>query len=521
MSKKPLTYAQLLETNNLIQNCGDETYFLCVTRTVQESKLFPVSSYMLLSYLNAFYRYPTLLRKIEASMPAERIADRVRNMGVKVGAIGVGWCMIGFYLLGREMLINMGMIRPQDAAEDVVYVMDFWKRYQLSWHRNNGHITAREAGHRLQILPERRLQVFHSDLYSCEPGDALQAAAVKFSAAASQYAFLVACESRISLSNHGPYNLGDGREMIVRDFFDLGEGDLPWLDGVASAVPHNALTMTTAVKDTHFYLVDDWGSFEARPEFKAENICGVGLYTSDVLSEGYLPVGMGSREELTRTFEEYAELMRDATSKLWMRVAGWTRDQMLDAGAMTYYAIIKDMAHVAGVFEVDDWFKIDERAERFRGLLNDEYGNELLGHLLVPLTLPSAQVNEYTMMQHADAAKRIYTPLSYTILDGADYVPSVGDGIHPGVTYLDPKNDRYLTTQGAMTFAELNRRVQAFTPKLCEDKFRNLDDTWVKYNYDSPLADEMYLIEQQHSRKLVGKGAGLRRADVENLRKPD
>ena len=119
MDKKPLTYAQLLETNNIMQVLGDETYFLCVTRTVQESKLFPVSSYMLLSYLNAFYRYPTLLRKIEEKMPAEQIADRVRNMNSKVQAIGTGWCLPGFYMLGREMLINMGMIRPQDAAEHI------------------------------------------------------------------------------------------------------------------------------------------------------------------------------------------------------------------------------------------------------------------------------------------------------------------------------------------------------------------------------------------------------------------
>ena len=63
-----LSYAQLLETNNLLQTFTDETYWLCVTRTVQESKLFPVPPYMLLSYLNAFYRYPSLLRKVESVM---------------------------------------------------------------------------------------------------------------------------------------------------------------------------------------------------------------------------------------------------------------------------------------------------------------------------------------------------------------------------------------------------------------------------------------------------------------------
>lgn len=511
-----LSYAQLLETNNLLQACGDETYWLCVTRTVQESKLFPVSSYMLLSYLNAFYRYPALLRKIEASMPAERIADRARYVGLRISTIGMGWCMIGFYLLGREMLINMGMLRPQDAAEDVIYVLDFWKRFQLSWHRNNGHITNQEAGHRGQILPESTLQVFHSDLYPCAPGDALHTAAVKFTAAASQYGFLVACESRISLNNHGPYALGNGVEMIVRDFMELAEGDLPWLDGVAGEVPYSSLTMTTAVKDTHFYLMDDWGSFETKPEYKAENVCGVGLYTSDVLTEGRVPVGMGSAEELTATFDRLAETLRDATARLWKRFAGWSRDQMLDAGAFTYYAIIKDLAHIAGCYDPEDWMRIDVRAERFRPLLNDEYSNELLGALLVPLTLPSAQCQDYLMMQHANLPKRVYTPLPLTLLDGESFVPSVGPP-QAGLTYLPQKEDRYRTSRGVIGIDDYNRLAAGFTPAICAPRFRNLDETWVKYNYTDPLADEYYKLHQAQARKIAGAGAGLRRADVAAL----
>ena len=70
MTETRPSYVQLLEANNLMQSVGDETYWLCVTRTVQGSKLFPVSAYILLSYLNAFYRYPTLLRKIEEKMTA-------------------------------------------------------------------------------------------------------------------------------------------------------------------------------------------------------------------------------------------------------------------------------------------------------------------------------------------------------------------------------------------------------------------------------------------------------------------
>ena len=68
-----------------------------------------------------------------------------------------------------------------------------------------------------------------------------------------------------------------------------------------------------------------------------------------------------------------------------------------------------------------------------------------------------------------------------------------------------------------MTQDELNERVRQFTPKLCTERYRYLDDAWVKYNYDSPLADELYRIEQSDSRNLKDRGARLDRDDVEAL----
>lgn len=520
MAQHRLTYEQILVTNNLIRAAGDETYYLGVTRTVQESKFFPVSAYILLGYFNSFYRYPALLRKIERHMRAEDLADRVRNTTSKAQGAVVNWCLSNFYLLGREMLINMGVIRPHDAAEDLFYVMDFWRRFQLAARREDGHITCKEAGHRSQLLPERRVQIYHADLYACEDGDALHSATDKFIAAISQYAVLVGCESRVCMNNHGPYELGGQRQLLIRDYYDLGQGDMPWLDGIADEVPVARLTVTTAVKDTNFYLVDDWGSFESRPEYRSQNICGIGLYTSDELTETQVPHCMGSQEDLTAALERYAEIFRRTTAKLWARLAGYTRNQLLDAGALTYYAVIKDFAHIAGCYEADDWNTIDERAERFRPLLNDEYGNQMMGSHFVLLACPSHQCNPYTMMQHSDKPKRTYSPLSAALLHEAEYVPSVGDRIGKGTTYLPPKVDRYLTSQGVLSLEELNRRTKAFVPRLASDEFRYLDDAWLKYHHETPLAQELYRLDQAGSRRLQGKGSGLTRDDVEQLARP-
>jgi len=512
-----LTYARLLETNNAIQSVGDDTYWLCVTRTVQESKLFPVPSYMLLSYLCCFYRYPELLRKIEASMSAEEIGDRARAMGGKFGNLP-GWALPTFYLLGREMLINFGMLAPEDCAEDVAYVMDFWRRFKLSQQREDGHVNAREFGQRNQLLPERRIQRFHADLHACVAGDRLHKAAQTFLATASQFGFLVSCESRVTLNNSGPYKLAEDREMIIRDFNDLAQGDYPWLDGVADDIPYNNLTVTMEATDCHFYLMDDWGSFESRPEFTAEKLTGVGLYTSDALSEGHVPVGMGSPEELAETFEGLTEKLRTATVALWKRMAKWSRDEMMDAGALIYFSIIKDFAHVAGVYDVDDWMTIDARADRFRPLLNDEFGRDFLGEMVGLISLPSQRLHDYAMMQHNDQPVRYISLVPYSVLNRTE-APPMRSPIGAGITHHGAKLDLYRTTAGVLPLAEYNARAAAFQPAQMDDTYRFICDTHVKYHIEDPDVNALYKLEQVQSRLLAGKGAGLSRADIEQLRK--
>lgn len=512
---KKLTYAQVLEANNAIQTIGDDTYWLCVTRTVQESKLFPVPAYMLLSYLMCFYRYPELLRKIEAVMPAEDIGDRARMIGAKFGNLP-GWGLPTFYLLGREILINFGMLRPEDAAEDVVYVMDFWRRFKLAQQREDGHLNAREFGQRVQLLPERKVQVFHADLHRCENGDRLHKAAHAFLAAFSQYGFMISCESRVTLNNSGPYRLSEGRELIVRDFTDLAQGDYPWLDGVGDKLPYNNITVTMEVADCHFYLMDDWGSFESRPEFTADKLVGVGLYTSDVLSDGHIPVGMDSPEQLAETFEKLTETVKEAVTALWKRVSTWSRDQMMDAGAIVYFSMMKDFAHIAGVYDHDDWMTIDERADRFRPLLNDEFGRDFLGEMVGLVDLPSQHLASHVMMQHNNQAARYISQIPFTVVDG-DGAPMPG-GIAPGVSSLGDKLDSYCTTEGTLTLAEYNAKARSFRPAQSDPRFAHLSDSWIKWNPKDPRADELYKLEQKTSRNLKDRGVGLTAEAIEALR---
>ena len=510
-----LSYAQLLETNAWVRKSSDVFYWQCTTRTVQESKLFPVNPYIALSYLNAWYRWPELLRKIDAAVPAEELGDRAREVSSYANSIALG-LIPQFYLGGRQLLIDMGILNPTDAVDDVHDVLDFGRRVNLSYHRQNGYILNSDDNNKGQILPERTVQTFEADALGCTPGDRLHTAVVRFLATASQYAFLKNCECRLGIHNSGPYRLGN-HEMLVRDFVDLAEGDYPWLDGVAAGIEHNNLTLPVIMKDTHFNIVDDWGSFEATPAYDHNNMVAVGLYTSDYLSDGYIPLHMDNAGELADYLDHLRDAMATATSELWKVISTWSRDQMIDAGLLVYFAVIKDLAHFAGVYEQDDWFQVEDRVQRVKPLMNDEYGRDAIAELVGYVSLSSQQQNPYTMSKWANAPADLWSAIPYSILDDDRWTASTGP-IRGGSTSLPAKTGLYTTTRGKLTMAECNAAARGFEPAVLAAGSRYHDDAWLKYHAGTPEADALYHATQRASRTLSGQGSQVDRARIAALR---
>lgn len=519
MPKHSHSYTDLLRLNAWIRKNADTWLLHCTTRTVQESKLFPVPPYMALSYVQAYYRYPTLLRKLAERMSPEELGDRLRESHTKGDIISLS-CVPEFYLAGRQMLIDFGMLKPTDALDDLVFVEDFAERLNLAYHRQHAHVLPSDNNLRGQLLPERRLQVFEADAIGMRPGDRLHTSLKRFLATANQYALLSHCESRLGIYNEGPYRCRADEEMLVRGFVDLGEGDLPWLDGIAKDVAHNNLTIPVIVKDTHFHIVDDWASFEATPSYDHDKVVAVGLYTSDYLTDGEIPVAMDSASTMADYLDDQGEVLAKATRDLWSLMAGWTRDQMIDAGAMMYAAVAKDLFHVAGIYDTDDWFTIDPRAERFRPLLNDEYGRDFLAELLGYISLPSQQGSPYSMSKWANQPGDMWSPVPYSVLVDDEYTLTAPPA-QPGTTTLPLKTGGYKTSAGTLSVAEYNEAVANFTPTLAQEPYRFLDDAWVRTHAHTELADQMYRIEQRNSRNLRDRGAGVTREEIDAIRAAD
>jgi hypothetical protein len=482
------SHAALLEANEIARKAADSFYFQCTTRTVQESKLFPVNPYIALSYLQAWYRWPEILRKIDDAMPAEEIGERARLVGSYVNTITMG-LIPNFYLGGRQILIDMGMLKPTDALDDVMFILDFARRLHLSYHRAHGHMMPSDAGYRDQILTARQTADFEEAAIGVTPGDRLHTAFNRFMAELSAYGFLSHCECRLSFSNHGPYRLKDGNEMLVRDALDLAECDYPWMDGHAAPLDHNNITVTVAMKDTHFHLLDDWASFEATPSYDTNNIVALGVYTSDYLSDGYIPLHMDNPSDLADYLEHLTEEIEQATRDMWKMMAGWSRDQMIDAGLLVYAGTQKDLAHFAGVYEQDDWFKVEERAQRFKPLFNDEYGGALIAEIVGLVSMSSQNMSPYHMAKLSGARGEMWSPIPYSVLADDEWTSSVGP-IRGGSTALPEKTGPFTTTQGKLSQDECNAKAREFSSRAY-DLRRYDDDIWFKHHPDDPKAKEL------------------------------
>jgi hypothetical protein len=482
------TYPAILDTNAYLRKASESFFFQCTTRTVQESKLFPVNPYIALSYYNAWYRWPELLRKIDAAMPAEEIGDRARQVGSYVNTITMG-LIPQFYLGGRQFLMDMGMLKPTDALDDVMDVLDFGRRVNQSMHRSHAHIFPSDAGHRAQIHTARQTDHFDDLALGVTPGDRLHTAFNKFMATVSAYGFLSHCECRLSFNNHGPYKVDGGHEMLVRDILDLAECDYPWMDGVAAPIEHNNITVTVTMKDTHFSMVDDWGSFEAVPSYDAANLVAVGVYTSDHLSDGYIPVHMENADDLADYLEELHETLSATTAGMWKMMAGWNRTQMVEAGLLVYSGVAKDLAHFAGVYEQSDWFDVDDQCRRMYPLMNDEYGGGAIAELVGLLSLTTQNNSPHHMEKYTNGRGEMWTPIPYSVLSDDEWTSTVGP-IGPGGSELAPKTALYTTTRGKLTQEENNQAARDFRPGGWELRHFD-DDTHVKFNPEDPRHNAM------------------------------
>ena len=326
------------EADKLIAYHADISGAMTAERTALESALIPVSAYILVSAAEAWYRWPDMVTTIGKVMPAEEIGATGRRPGTRVNAVHL-WSVSNIYLTGRKVLTTFGVV--EDEVDRTWTVLDFWRRAAAAY-RADGTLQAWDGG--LTSHPYGD-DVVDALLAGTAPTDDDARVAIKrLNATLVAYLFLLYFDTRVGVGDSGPYPLDDGRTLLVRDFYQLGQSDFAW-SHVAAGVPYANLT-AALVLDGVDVRVNDWGTSITEPEDYLDRLVAFGLYTTDGGELRPVPA------------DEWADLLaavRKAQAAHYRQVAAMSRRQKIDAGAYVYFSFLRPFAEVAGVAEDLDW----------------------------------------------------------------------------------------------------------------------------------------------------------------------
>ena len=328
------------EADELIAYHAEISGAMTAERTALESRLIPVSAYILVSAAEAWYRWPDMMQSIDKVMPAEEIGAAGRRPGVRVNAVHL-WSIANIYLTGRKLLTTFGVV--EDEVERTWTVLDFWRR-AAGAYRADGTLQAWDAGFKAHPYGD---DVIESLLAQTTATDEQARAAIKkLNATLVAYLFLMYFDTRVGAGDSGPYPLDGGRTLLVRDYYQLGQSDFAW-SHVAAGVPYQNLT-AALVLDGVDVRVNDWGTSLTEPEDYLDHLVAFGLYTTDGAGGALRPVLPDEWDGLLAT-------VRKAQADHYRQVAAMDRRQKIDAGAYVYFSFLRPFAEVAGIADELDW----------------------------------------------------------------------------------------------------------------------------------------------------------------------
>jgi hypothetical protein len=330
--------------NELIAYHAPISKRLTAERTSLESKLIPVTAYIVVACAESYLRYGDMMRAIDAVMPAEEIGRRARRPGCQVDTCYL-WSIANFPLVGRKVF---GLLQPEiDTPERMHTILDFWERAAAAYRGGDGTHQAWDTGTSTPYDDG----IVDALLAGAAPvEDAGDRARIKrFNATLVNHLFLLYFDTRAGYGDTGPYAVPGhpGQRLLVRDFYRLSKSDYWWSD-VAAGVPYQNLTAALVLDDVEF-TVTDFGTSNHTPEDYLDRLVGFGLYTTDGCARGEM------RAVPLDELDSIVAAVRVAQADHYRQIAAMSRDDKIRCGAYVYFSFLRPFAVEAGCEDALDW----------------------------------------------------------------------------------------------------------------------------------------------------------------------
>jgi len=296
--------------NQLIWSMGLKFRAELVQQTTPVPDWFPVHQAFTLAATHTFLTLPDAVRRTLQHTTPEDLAQRGRRLGATVSPLTI-WAFAYSFLVGREILIDCGVITLRTGAADIDLVLDFWRRLSFT-HRGDGHLDNSEAAATNVFLPATVTQRLYDALLPIDTS--IRRRVEQFLTTTDEYLLLLNSEARLGTADSGPYPLNVERVLVVRDFFDLKGMFYPWRDIVADLPLHTcSLAFTFNPEDFHSLEFSDQSALRTNPTAYTAAIREIAFVSNDTGSPQVLP--FTEMDWLTRTIAKVQPKLADRLNR--------------------------------------------------------------------------------------------------------------------------------------------------------------------------------------------------------------
>lgn len=313
---------------------GDAVRDFLTQRSAVDSPLFDVSTKMVYGNYAATASIPLLMDLANARATPEEIGQRLKVPGVPLGLVmnGLGWVLT----MGRiQMYLDAGWptdpapVVAEDARAAEVYT--WWARI-MQVYRNDGMLVPGQGGasETFEVLPDDTVNEI-ADIALTDGSVSSDGAVAgggdvdmlrRSIAELDMYEFVTHAEARDGIHQHGPYDIGNGRTVLFKEFTDLQGRYMPDKDDQVS-LSVSRVVVALVLRDVKVKF--DIFAIFADPENFLDYLDGVAVYAGDELAQISVP-------ELA----EISAASVKAQRRYFLKMAKWDERTKVTHGASQY-----------------------------------------------------------------------------------------------------------------------------------------------------------------------------------------
>lgn len=200
-------------------------------RALMRSELFDLPRRSSIGWALMHELVPTYIRRWQRTMSGVDLGRNMRRLCSRPNALQVALVPVTYLADRQQQIRDRGLTWGDDYEEadleSLTLVMTWWEDVQRGYRRD-GWLVPEETTGEVSLLDDATVSQLSSWIGS--PGSGNPNLHQRLAATLELYCLLLHGEQRDGIFGHGPYPLGDGRTLAVREYTDLANDFLPWTD---------------------------------------------------------------------------------------------------------------------------------------------------------------------------------------------------------------------------------------------------------------------------------------------------